>query len=209
LIEISIDFAKESLSQFDGDNGKKMVFAIQQLLLNMKIADKTATINPTDDDSEDPPLGGTSSSPVPSNMTALSNYIKGLNPRSFQTSKSPQESSESESYTSRRSVLTYGVISISCDKDPELLVNQSSYEWARFGNQMKIKELQAVETITPVAIYFVYALTHRQTLIDEQREIFKEAQKRMHETDYFFDHDLPMNWGYKPLPLCSLRTNVP
>ena len=74
---------------------------------------------------------------------------------------------------------------------------------------MKIKELQAVETITPVAIYFVYALTHRQTLIDEQREIFKEAQKRMHETDYFLDHDLPMNWGYKPLPLCSLRTNVP
>ena len=209
LIEISIDFAKESLSQFDGDNGKKMVFAIQQFLLNLKIADKKAIINPTDDDSEDPPLGGQSPAPVPTNMTALSNYIKGLNPRSFQTNKTSQETPESDSNSSRRSILAYGVISISCDKDPELLVNQISYEWARFGNQMKIKELQAVETITPVAIYYVYALTHRQTLIDEQRDIFKEAQKRMHETDYFLDHDLPMNWGYRPLPLCSLRTNVP
>jgi hypothetical protein len=80
LIELSVDFAKDSLSQFDGDNGKKMVFAIQQLLHNMKIADKKAIINTTNDDSDDPPLGGTSFTPVPSNMTALSNYIKGLNP---------------------------------------------------------------------------------------------------------------------------------
>lgn len=209
LIEISVDFGKESLSQFDGDNGKKMVFAIQQLILNLKIAEKTAIINPTDADSEDPPLGGLSTSPVPTNMTALSNYIKGLNPRSFQSNKTSQDAQAMDTSTPRRSALAYGVISISCDKDPELLVNQISYEWARFGTQMKIKELQAVETITPVAIYYVYALTHRQTLIDEQRDIFKEAQKKMHEADYFLDHDLPMNWGYKPLPLCSLRTNVP
>ena len=74
---------------------------------------------------------------------------------------------------------------------------------------MKIKELQAVETITPFAIYFVYALTHRQTLIDEQRDIFKLAQQQMHKEDYFLDRDLPLNWGYRSLPLCSLRTNVP
>ena len=187
-----------------------MVFAIQQLLLNLKIADKHATINPTEEDSEDPPLGGQSSTTVPSNMTALSNYIKGLNPRSFQTSNKPtQDAQAPDTSSSRRSIMAYGVISISCDKEPELLVNQISYEWARFGNQMKIKDLQAVETITPFAIYFVYALTHKQTLIDEQHDIFKAAQKKMHETDYFLDHDLPMNWGYKPLPLCSLRTNVP
>ena len=209
LIEISIDFTKDSLIQFEGDNGKKTAFAIQQLLLNLKIADKHATLNPTEDDSDDPALGGQSSSPVPTNMTALSNYIKGLNPRSFQTNgKTPQENQDATP-SSRRPALAYGVISISCDKDPTLLVNQISYEWARFGTQMRIKELQAVETITPYAIYFVYALTHRQTLIDEQRDIFKLAQQKMNEEDYFLDHDLPINWGYKPLPLCSLRTNVP
>ena len=31
----------------------------------------------------------------------------------------------------------------------------------------------------------------------------------MNEEDYFIEHDLPINWGYQPLPLCSLRTNVP
>ena len=187
-----------------------MVFAIQQLILNLKIADKHATINPIEEDSDDPPLGDQSSTPVPSNMTALSNYIKGLNPCSFQTNnKSNKDAQEPVASGPRRSLLAYGVISISCGKDPELLVNQISYEWARVGNQMRIKELQAVETITPFAIYYVYALTHRQTLIDEQRDIFKLAQKKMNDSDYFIDHDLPINWGYKPLPLCSLRTNVP
>jgi hypothetical protein len=72
--------------------------------------------------------------------------------------------------------MAYGVLSISCDKDPVHLINQISYEWARYGNHLKIKELQAVETSMPFTIYFVYALMHRQTLIDEQRDILKAAQ---------------------------------
>lgn len=35
LVEISIDFLKDGLSHFGGDNGKKMVHAIQQLILNL------------------------------------------------------------------------------------------------------------------------------------------------------------------------------
>jgi hypothetical protein len=210
LIELSIDFNKDSLSQFDGDNGKKMVFAIQHLLSNLKIADKFSVLNPVEDTGE-PPLGGQTNNPVPSNMTALSNYIKGLNPRAFQASNRPTPASTDDTgpNTRRTGSLAYGVISIACDKDPELLVNQISYEWARFGNHLKIKELQAVETITPFAIYYVYALTHKQTLVDEQKEILKAAQKLMHQEDYFIDRDLPMRWGYSPLPLVSLRMNVP
>jgi hypothetical protein len=56
-----------------------MVFSIQQLLLNVKIAEKTATLNPSDESPEDPPIGGISNNMVPINMTALRNYIKGLN----------------------------------------------------------------------------------------------------------------------------------
>ena len=211
-MDISIDFNKEALEQFDGDNGKKMVYAIQQLLLNMKIADKNATLNPTEDTTEEPPLGGPSAHPVPTNMTALSNYITGLNPRAFQSSRANQEQQDPAlSGNTRRSPSSqaYGCISISCDKDPELLVNQISYEWARFGNQLKIKELQATVTVTPFQIYYVYSLTHRQTLIDEQRDILKAAQDAMRESDYFLDRDLPISWGYDPLPLCSLRMNVP
>jgi len=210
LIELSIDFSKESLSQFDGDNGKKMIFAIQHLISNLKIADKFSVLNPVDDTGE-PPLGGQTNNPVPTNMTALSNYIKGLNPRAFQASNRPTSASTEDigTTTRRPSSLAYGVISIACDKDPELLINQISYEWARFGMHLKIKELQAVEMITPFAIYYVYALTHKQTLIDEQKEILRAAQKLMHHEDYFIDRDLPMRWGYSPLPLISLRMNVP
>jgi hypothetical protein len=211
LIELSIDFGKEELAQFDGDNGKKMVFVMQQLIVNLKIADKHAVINPADDSPDDPPIGGDTANPVPTNMTALSNYVKGLNPRAFQSSnRSSTDNAEVGSTSTRRSSSqAYGVISVSCDKDPLLLINQISYEWARFGNYMRVKELQAIETSTPFAVYYVYSLSHRQTLIDEQRDILKCAQKQMHKEDYFLDRDLPMRWGYCPLPLCSLRMNVP
>ncbi len=188
-----------------------MAYAMQQLIVNLKIADKYAVINPADDPSDELPLGGISGQPVPSNMTALSNYVKGLNPRAFQSRSGASDTQDmTNTAGSRRpSTQAYGVISISCDKDPELLINQISYDWARFGNYLKIKELQAIETSTPYAFYFVYALTHRKTLIDEQNDIFKEAQARMHKEDYFLDRDLPIRWGYCPLPLCSLRMNVP
>ena len=81
-----------------------MVYAIQQLLLNMKLADKNATLNPTEDTMEEPPLGGPSAHPVPTNMTALSNYIKGLNPKAFQSSQANQEQQEpARSGNTRRS----------------------------------------------------------------------------------------------------------
>jgi hypothetical protein len=192
LIDISFDFNKDSLAQFEGDNGKKVVFAIQQLILNLRITDKTAVLNPTEDSPDDPPIGGMTSNNVPQNMTALSNYVSGLNPRSFQAQSRPQDHIEPGTPTSRRtSSITYGVISLSCDKDPGTLINQISYEWARFGSYLKVKELQAVETITPFQIYYVYSLTHRQTLIDEQREILRAAQDRMHQEDYFVTRDLP------------------
>jgi hypothetical protein len=161
LIDLSIDFNKDDFNQFDGDSGKKMAYAIQQLIVNLKIADKYAVINPAKDPSEEPSLGGISGTPAPSNMTALSNYVKGLNPRAFQLRSGATDAQDTPgpAGTCRSSAQAYRVISISCDKDPALLINQISYEWARFGHYLKIKELQVIETSTPYAIYFVYALT--------------------------------------------------
>jgi hypothetical protein len=67
LVEFSLDFGKDSLSQFKGNNGKKMVFVMQQLVVNLKIAGKWATIDPTEDTSDYPALGGQTTRPVPSN----------------------------------------------------------------------------------------------------------------------------------------------
>jgi hypothetical protein len=92
------------------------------------------------------------------------------------------------------STLAYGVIPLSCDKDQGQLINQISYEWAKFGNSIKVKELQAVETVTPFQIYYVYLLTHHHTLINKQQDILKTAQDQMHkeEEDYFLNRDLPL-----------------
>jgi hypothetical protein len=57
-----------------------MVYAIQQLIINLNNADKTAVLNSVEHSSDDPPIGDTSSHNVPSNMTALSNYMTCLNP---------------------------------------------------------------------------------------------------------------------------------
>lgn len=54
LIELSIDFQRDCFAQFDGDNGKKMVFAIQQLILKLRIADKMACLHSSEDSPEDP-----------------------------------------------------------------------------------------------------------------------------------------------------------
>jgi hypothetical protein len=58
LVELGIDFAKDALAQFEADNGKKVVFAIQQWILNLSIGDKTANLNPTEADNDAGPLGG-------------------------------------------------------------------------------------------------------------------------------------------------------
>ena len=80
---MSIDFNKDYFAQFDGNNGNKMIYVIQQLLINLKIADKTACLLPTELSPDDPPFGGLLNQKIPTNMTLLSNYITGLNPRAF------------------------------------------------------------------------------------------------------------------------------
>jgi hypothetical protein len=104
--------------------------------------------------------------------------------------------------------LVHGVIAVSCNKDLETLVNKISNEWACYGSYIKLKELQAVETVNPYQIYFVYLLTHRQTLVDEKGDILKAAQVKMHQEDYFVSQDLPLHWGFCPLPLCNLHINI-
>ena len=65
LIEPGIDFSKDTLSQFEVDNGKQVVFAMQQLVLNLAIGDKTALLSSTDAEGEDDTLTGNFCGKVP------------------------------------------------------------------------------------------------------------------------------------------------
>lgn len=93
--------------------------------------------------------------------------------------------------------------------NPEALVNQLSSEWVQYGSYLKPKELEVIETETPFEVYFVYSLTHKQTLIDEHVDILKHAKEKIHWCDYFLDQGLPINGGYRPIPHFNIHTNVP
>lgn len=61
LVELGIDFSKDALSQFESNNGKKVVFSKQQLVLTLGICDKSAPVIPIKDtDLSSPPLEGSS-----------------------------------------------------------------------------------------------------------------------------------------------------
>lgn len=78
FVDLSIDFNIDYLAQFKGNNGK-MVYSIQQLLFNLKIADKTACFQPTELSVEDPPLGDPQDVPyICRNHQALAKFLGDL-----------------------------------------------------------------------------------------------------------------------------------
>jgi len=153
IVEINVDLAADALSQFEGDNNKKAVYAIQQLVVNLMIADKHAVILHAEDPSLDSSIGGAGGNAVPTNMTALSNYVKGFNPKPF-SNNHPYEPQGGQARGRRQGNLVYGWISISCDKDPEALTQQLSYEWSKFGNRICVKELQSGSTLTAFIVWY-------------------------------------------------------
>jgi hypothetical protein len=127
IVEINEDLAAESLNQFEGDNNKKAVYAIQQLVVNLMIADKHAVLHHAEDPSMESTIGGAGGNAVPTNMTTLSNYVKGFNPKPFANNHS-YESQGSQIRGRCQDNLIYGWITISCNKDPESLMQQLSYK---------------------------------------------------------------------------------
>jgi hypothetical protein len=65
IVEINEDLAAESLNQFEGDNNKKAVYAIQQLVVNLMIADKHAVLHHAEDPSMESTIGGAGGNAVP------------------------------------------------------------------------------------------------------------------------------------------------
>jgi hypothetical protein len=78
FVDLSIDFNIDYFAQFKGNNGK-IVYAIQQLLSNLKIADKTACLQPTELSLNDPQLGGPQDAPyIRRNHQALAKFLGDL-----------------------------------------------------------------------------------------------------------------------------------
>jgi hypothetical protein len=137
VIEASIDFRKPAFSSttFENDPCKKTAHGLKQLLTNLHIGDPTACILPHGDPDGIPI--GPGGVKVPENMTALSNYCKGFNPKAFQTKSgggggdrldSLGEGTNSGGGKGNNNKSTaYFLFRLGCNKDPSELITQVSY----------------------------------------------------------------------------------
>ena len=74
---------------------------------------------------------------------------------------------------------------------------------------IRVNEVQAVDTFTPLVIYFVYIHNQCQTFPSKLMFSLEKIQQTLHDKNFFIDNVLPFNWGTKALPVFSLRANVP
>jgi hypothetical protein len=98
-------------------------------------------------------------------MTALANYCKGFNPKSFQTSAGAggdnldslgeigTRANGGGGGKKKNNAIAYFLFILASNKEPRELVNQVSYEWGRFGPHARVKELQSMETETIYCIF--------------------------------------------------------
>ena len=68
---------------------------------------------------------------------------------------------------------------ISCDMEPELILERVSFEWARLGgNRLTVKELSSFATKAAVCLYNVRNDPNHSAMIPELRKLLEEARER-------------------------------
>ena len=212
IIEFNVDFKKPIFEQFEGDRCKAMVFAVTELLKNLLLADKTVWLeNVTDPNAHWLGEGGTN---VPTNMTMLCNFCAGLNPKVFQTKGSNNSNGDNLSNLGgpprsgpKNQSVAYCNMMLSSIKDPMLLMSQVSFEWGQFGNFIRPKALQALETDSPFVCYFLYSLASKSTIVAELKLIFSAIQSKLLDSDE--GYDIPMEYYSMDVPVFDLRLMVP
>lgn len=213
-----MDFNKSVFAPLGDDNCKKMIAAVSFFLKHAGIVDEWSAVNHKD------PLDmryiGADGQKIPDNMTSMGNYLENLNINQFRAKKHEEDDdhgdalskfnkSKGKAKEDIKGHIAYFAFYFSGDKTPQGTINQVALEWSNYGTFIRVKELQAVDTFTPLAIYFVYIHNQRQTIQTELMISLKKIQQTLHDKDYFIDNALPFDWGTKALPALSLRANVP
>jgi len=76
---------------------------------------------------------------------------------------------------------------ISCEVDPEVLLERVSFDWARIGgNRLSEKEISSFATKPAVCLYSVRNDPNHAVLIPELRRMLEEARDRASEEIVYF-----------------------
>eukprot|EP00956_Cyclotella_meneghiniana_P010075 scaffold13929_cov79-Cyclotella_meneghiniana.AAC.5 len=207
VVEGSVDFSKDALSHIP-TNGKKVAHAITVLHKNMCYVDHHAQINSNN------PLKdiwiGNDGVRVPDNITMLQDYVLNMNLRQFKPSQAPKDALDSLGGNSgkKQSKNMYFSFYLSCDKEPTKLIEQVGFEWCEFGTFLRVKELQAMETITPILLYNVCAMVPRQTIQHELTFCLNKIKEDMMVAEDILASDVSFVTATSEPPQVNVRHNV-
>ena len=209
VVEGSIDLGKSSFAHLDS-NGKKVHHAITILSRNLEMGDEFCVINHEDPTSK--LFIGTGGHKVPDNMTRLRSYILNMNINQFKEGGGRQQGDALDSLGGKGKKqgggkVLYFVCHISCDRDPRKLVENVAFEWMSYGNMLRVKELQSVETETPIIFYNLSTEVQKATVVEEVNQCLKLAQERMSNAIDFAGYDWEVAMG--DLPEVTIRSNIP
>jgi hypothetical protein len=176
LVEASIELKGESPMQ-------EFVVALQELLQNGQMVDKSFTFCPVKEGSGAQNISVPSG--IPTNMTLLSCHFKlssskGRNP--FEKQKVFKNNKEVKGELLNPSI--YFLMAIAMDEVPEDLIARIIHEWhSRGGLSLRVKELQSFKSETILCLFNVLTATNKKTILSELNQILAKAQEHAQEID--------------------------
>jgi hypothetical protein len=208
----AVDWSKSALATYGDDNPKKLHTALSSLVTNINFCDDTAII--PHKDALNLAAIGPSGHKVPTNLTQLSNYFFGINAKQLNSRNKDEDGDALSSLKpgkkggKGKGKLAYFSFLLSSDVDPVKIAEQVGLEWSRFGSFIKVKELQAIETETPIVVHSLFVDTPKHVLQAELELCLQVSQEHLRD-NYKWDSDLPFDVTHGKIPAINLRSSVP
>eukprot|EP00956_Cyclotella_meneghiniana_P027275 scaffold60862_cov41-Cyclotella_meneghiniana.AAC.5 len=139
---------------------------------------------------------------VPDNATRLQNFILNMNIKQFKPNQAPKDALSTIGGGNQNSKGKNMYL------DPVKLVDQVSFEWCEFGNFLCVKELQSVETNTPILFYNLCGMVPRTTIQTEVVFCLERIKQDLVEGDDVYCDSVSLETALGPLPKINIRQNV-
>jgi hypothetical protein len=192
-------------------NCKKLTYALTVLMKNLEMADPHAVIN-----HENPSVDniiGPEGCKVPDNITRLQSFIQKMNLNAFKANPSGEGDAldslrGGNKKDKGRAKAMFFSFFMSCDVEPKKLTDQVAFEWCNYGNMLRVKELQAMDTETPIIIFNVCSMNQRQMIQEEVKACLSAIKDDMLEAG-FINEDVNWSTVMTEIPDINLRCNIP
>jgi hypothetical protein len=213
-VEGAIDFQKDLLQQYAPNRCKMLCQAISFLTKQLNMVDNTFTINHKDP-TETLAIGH-GGQRVPENMTSLCNYILRLNPNHLKETSHGRDGDALDSIqpgerkgNKNSNQTCYFTFFLSSDVEPSELISQVSYEFMNVGAFLRVKDLQTLDSESPIIFHNLYSLNHKPTIQAEINHCFELIHADMYEDDFMATGDHPIEWALMAAPTVLAKLNVP